>query len=82
MPDERESQLVCGNPCTVVADSNRRLARTANVDVDAARPGVECVLHELFDHGSRPLDHLAGGDRVRDFGREHLDQFESLALSW
>ena len=35
-------------------------------DVDAARAGVDGVLHQFLDHAGRPLDHLAGGDAVKN----------------
>ena len=34
------------------------------IDVDAPRTGVQRVLHQLLDHGSRPFDDFAGGDLV------------------
>ena len=36
-------------------------------------PGVNGVLHHLFDDGGRPLYHLAGGDEFRHMGVQHVD---------
>ncbi len=71
---ERERQLLGGNAAAVVADPDRRPARAANIDADAAGTGVERVLHELLDDRRRPLDHLAGGDRVRDLRLEEMNR--------
>src|SRR6267143_1610978 len=49
MPHEGQRQLVSRYACTVVADPDRGLARSADVDVDTSRLGIECVLDQLLD---------------------------------
>src|SRR5258708_35225152 len=82
MTHKSDRKLVGGDPRTVVADPDRRPPRAPHVDVDASGVRVESVFQKLFDHRGRPLDHLAGCDRVRDLGSEQTDrlaQGDSLA---
>ena len=75
-------QLVGRDSGAVVADADRGLPRTPRVDADPPCTRVEGVLDELLDDRRRAFDHLARGDRVRDFGRQHLDHGVSFARSW
>ena len=53
-------------PAAVVHHANQRGAAVLQVDLDAARPRVNGVLHQFLDHGGRPLDNFARGDLVGD----------------
>ena len=53
-----------GDAAAVVAHADQADAAFLQVDLDAARAGVERVLHQFLDHGRRPFDDLAGGDLV------------------
>ena len=81
MAHEREHQLIGWNAGTVVADPDRGLASSTDVDADPQGSRIESVLDQLFDHRGGALDHLAGGDRIGDLGRKHLDHGVSFARS-
>ena len=81
MAHERQRELVGGYACAIVADADRRLPRSPDVDADPPCTRVDRVLDELFDDRGRALDHLARGYRVRDLWGQHLDHWVSLARS-
>jgi len=60
----RQRQFLGGNAAAVVADADQADAAFFQVDVLAARAGVQRVLHQFLDHRRRPLDDLARGDLV------------------
>ena len=60
----RQRQFVGRDAAAVVADADQAHAAFLQVDVDAARAGVERVLDQFLDHGRRAFDDLAGGDLV------------------
>ena len=62
--DDRQRQFVGGDAAAVVADADQAHAAFLQVDVDAARAGIERVLDQFLDHGRGPFDDLAGGDLV------------------
>ena len=66
MPVEREHRVLAPHAGAVVAHLDQRLAAVLQLDPHVARAGVERVLDQLLDHGSRALDHLARGDLVGD----------------
>ena len=44
----------------------RLTAAFFDIDGDLRGAGIERILHELLDDGSRPLDDFAGSDAIRD----------------
>ena len=71
MARERERELVARDAAAVVAHAAKRDAAGLDLDLDAARAGVEAVLDQFLDHRRRPLDDLAGGDLVDElFGQD------------
>ncbi len=70
---EREARVFFDHPFAVVDDANAREPRLLGLDRDPPRAGVERVLDQLLDDARRPLDHLAGGDLVREIVRELVD---------
>ena len=71
---DRQRQFVGGDAAAVVADADQAHAALFQVDVDAARTGIERVLHQFLDHGRRALDDLAGGDLVDEGVGELADR--------
>ncbi len=61
---ERQDRVLSGHSAAVVRDPDEAAPGLAYLHLDARRPGVDGVLHEFFDDGGRPLDHLARGDLV------------------
>ena len=61
---ERERQFLGRDAAAVVAHAQQADAAALDVDLDAARAGIQRVLDQFLDHGRRALDHLAGGDLV------------------
>jgi len=58
----------------VVSYSNQFLPARDDVDVQAARTGIEAVLSKFLDDGRRTLHHFAGGDLVDQVTRELLNR--------
>jgi hypothetical protein len=73
MPRQRERDLLGPMPDAVVAHADQRRSRPLNLHLDAPRAGVERVFHQLLDDGSRPLDHLAGGDLVDELIGQYVN---------
>ena len=59
-----QRQLVDRNAAAVIDHPDHFQPTLADRDVDPRGAGVDGVLHQLFHHARRPLDHLAGGDFV------------------
>ena len=59
-----QRQLLDRNAAAVIDDPDHFQPALADRNVDPRRAGVDGVLHQLFHHARRPLDHLAGGDFV------------------
>ena len=73
MARDRQRQFVGGDAAAVVADADQADAAFLEVDVDAARAGVERVLDQFLDDGRRPFDDFAGGDLVdQGFGKRRI----------
>jgi hypothetical protein len=61
-----QGQLGVGpaHPPTVVTDADEPGPSAIDLDVDVAGPGIQGILDQLLDDGSRPLHDLAGRDLV------------------
>ena len=46
----------------IVANADQSTAAALQFNLDALRAGIQCIFHQLLDHGGRTFDHLAGGD--------------------
>src|SRR4029453_10141063 len=64
MPLYRKRRILPAHPVPVVPDADQRFAARVDLDEDAARAGIEGVLHELLDDGSGSLHDLARCDLV------------------
>ena len=80
MPRQRHRQLAGGDAAAIVAHPHQSDAAALDVDLDARRAGVECVLDELLDHRGGPLDHLAGGDLVDELAGKNADPHGGRSL--
>ena len=58
----------------VIQDADEGHAAVLNFYGDACCARVDSVFHQLLDNGSGPLDHLAGGNQIRNMAAE-LDNF-------
>jgi hypothetical protein len=56
--------VVAVHAVAVVGDADELAAARFDFDADARGARVQGILQQLFDHRSRPVDHLAGGDLV------------------
>ncbi len=70
---EGQGQIVAMDAAAVVAHADEAHPALPHLDVDAARPGVEAVFHQLFDDRRRPLHHFAGGDLIGEDGGQELN---------
>ena len=70
---ERQPRILRAHPIAVVLDAHEPLAAQLDVDLDAARAGVDGVFDELFDDRRRTLDNLAGGDLIGEVGGQEVD---------
>ncbi|MBP1773502.1 MAG: hypothetical protein H6P99_2665 [Holophagaceae bacterium] len=57
-------QVIPGHAGAIVGHLQQTLAALFPGHLDAAGPGVQGVLHQLFQHGGGALHHLPGGDLV------------------
>ena len=71
---EGQGRLGRRDAAAVVLDADQPPAALAHLHADVGRARVQAVLDQLFDRGRGPLDHLAGGDLVGDFGGEDVDR--------
>ena len=70
---ERQLGVAPAHALAIVAHADEPGPSLFDLDVHAARPGVERVLDELLDDGPRPLDDLAGRDLVDEILGKPLD---------
>jgi hypothetical protein len=61
---ESETELVVGNPASIVEHANQPSAAGFDFELDAVSTRVERILDELLDDRSRPLDDLARGNLI------------------
>src|SRR6185312_10340941 len=73
MRGHRQRQVVQRDAAAVVANADQPRTASLDVHLDARGAGVEAVLDQLLDHRGRPLDDLAGGDLIDEFGRKRAD---------
>ena len=64
MPTEAGFGIRRRHPAAVIGYNDAVAARILQLDHDAARTGIEGILHQFLDHRRRPLHHLTGGDLV------------------
>ncbi|MNH14340.1 hypothetical protein D3C79_739310 [compost metagenome] len=69
MTSQRQGQIFLANTAAVIADADQLGAAAFDVDIDARRPGIQAVFHQLFHHRRRPFDHFAGGNLVGELWR-------------
>ena len=74
VPAKRQLDLIRGDAVAVVGDEDAFGAAAVELDEHVARPGVDRVLDQLFDHRGRPLDDLARGDLGRQVRVHDADQ--------
>ena len=72
MPQERDARVLRCHAAAVVRDADIGCASAADLDRYILRPGVERVLDQLLDDGSRALHHLAGGDHISHMGLKYV----------
>jgi hypothetical protein len=70
---ERHQRVVPAHALAVVNNPDQAPAALLDLYHQPPRSRVQGVLHQLLDHRSRPLHHLAGGDLVGHFLRQQLD---------
>ena len=59
---EGEQSVIADHAATVIGDLDQLFSAGFNLDLDAARAGIEGVLQKLLDHRSRTLHYLARGN--------------------
>jgi hypothetical protein len=64
MGSERQRQFARRDPPAVVNDADQLPPAVGDLNQNLRRPRVDGVLDQLLGNGSRPLDHLAGGDAI------------------
>ena len=70
MAFDGERKVSLRHAAAVVGDADPASAAAVGEHIDAARAGIDRVLHQLLDHARGALDHFAGGDAVDDlFGK-------------
>jgi len=69
MPRKRQGHLLRRDAAAVIAHPDQLATALGHVDVDAPRPGIQGVLHQLLDDRRGPLHHFASGNLRGDFGR-------------
>ncbi len=70
---ERQPHLLRRDTGAVVAHPDQSAAAALQFHLDAQRARVERILHQLLDHGGRPLDDLAGRDLIDELLGKNLD---------
>ncbi len=76
----RQRQLLRGNAATVIADADQADAALFQVDIDAQRAGIQCVLDQFLDHGRGTFNDFARGDLVDEGIGELADLHGEAAL--
>ena len=70
---ERQPGVLRLHSLAIVVDANQLLAAELDGNRDAPGTGVERVLDELLDDGSRTFDDFAGGNLIREVGRQTMN---------
>ena len=65
---------------TVVDDLYGRTSGIDHDDMDMTGTGIDGILHQLLDDGSRSLDDLASSNLVGDGIREEVDNVHGATL--
>ena len=73
MPLEGQQRIVAVHAATVVTDLDQAAAAATQFYPDLASACVKGVLDQFLAYRGRPLDHLPGGDLVRDLVCKHPD---------
>ena len=73
MPGQRQGDFAGIDAAAVVAHANRSAAAAFQFDFNSPGARVECIFHQLFDHGCRALDDLAGSDLTDEGVGQELD---------
>src|SRR5579885_3110562 len=73
MSADGNRQLGTEQAAAVIADTDVTDAAAPDIDLDAARAGIQAILHQLLDDRSRTLDDLAGRDLVDQLIRKNAD---------
>lgn len=68
-----QRQVIGRNAAAIVAHPQQLDAALLDIDINAPGAGIEAVFQQFLDHRSRALDHLAGGNLVRQSRAEQLD---------
>jgi len=65
-----KQRIVVAHADAIVGNTNQGSPPVLDIDHHAGALGVDCILQQFLDNGSRPFDHLAGGDLVgKDLGK-------------
>ncbi len=73
MARQGQRQVIGGNAAAIVAHPQQLDPGLLDVHIDTPGTGVQAVFQQLLDHRGRALDHLAGGNLVRQTRAEQLD---------
>jgi len=68
-----QRQVIGRNAAAIVAHPQQLDAALLHIDIDTPGAGVEAVFQQFLDHRSRALNHLTGGNLVRQSRAEQLD---------
>src|ERR1700691_112794 len=74
MPRKRQPDLLRLDPDAIVAHPDERAAAPLEFDLDAQRPRIERVLHQLLDHGGGTLDDFTGRDLIDELIGKNLNR--------
>jgi hypothetical protein len=69
VPLDGQSRILRCHPLTIVLDLDQPLPAKFDRDGEAPRTGINRVLHQLLDHGRRPLDDLTRRNLIGEIGR-------------
>src|SRR5690606_31571 len=70
---QRQRQVFLSDTDAVVAHADQLDAAVFELNVDAVGAGVEAVLEQFLDHGSRTFDDFTGGNLVAQPLAEEVD---------
>ncbi len=71
---ESHAHLVRRDAAAVILDPDQAPPSLPHLHPDIGRAGIQAVLDQFLDSGRGPLDHLAGGDLIGDFGCQDTDR--------
>ncbi len=74
-----EGQIILAHAGTIIADANELSAALFDLHADAARAGIQRILHQLLHGSRRPFDHLAGSDAIDQNRIEAADSHASFS---